>query len=67
MKYKCRLLLSCQSCKMHAHGEITRTQEVPLKKIIVECYRAVGSLTNSLQSSNFLLLLLLFFIDFGQG
>ena len=36
------------------------------KKIIVEGYRAVGSLNDSFQSSNFLLLLLLFFIDFGQ-
>ena len=35
------------------------------KKIIVEGYRAVGSLNDSFQSSN-LLLLLLFFIDFGQ-
>ena len=40
-------------------------QEVSLKKIIVEGYRAVGSLNDSLQSSNFLLLLL-FFIDYGQ-
>ena len=36
-----------------------------LKKIIVEGYKAVGSLNDSFQSSNFLLLLLLFFIDFG--
>ena len=35
------------------------------KKIIVEGYRAVGSLNDSFQSSNFLLLLL-FFIVFGQ-
>ena len=44
------------------------TQEVSLKKIIVEGYRAVGSLNDSFQSSNFLLapLLLLFLIDFGQ-
>ena len=41
-------------------------QEASLKKIIVEGYRAVGSLNDSFQSSNFLLLLLLFFIDFGQ-
>ena len=44
-----------------------REQEVSLKKIIVEGYRAVGSLNtknDSFQSSNFLLLL--FFIDFGQ-
>ena len=40
-------------------------QEASLKKIIVEGYRAVGS-NDSYQSSNFLLLLLLFFIDFGQ-
>ena len=39
-------------------------QEVSLKKIIVYGYRAVGSLNESFQSSNFLLLL--FFIDFGQ-
>ena len=39
-------------------------REVSLKKIIVEGYRAVGSLNDSFQSSNFLLLLL--FIDFGQ-
>ena len=30
-------------------------QEVSLKKIIVEGYRAVGSLNDSFQSSNFLL------------
>ena len=30
-------------------------QEVSLKKIIVESYRAVGSLNDSFQSSNFLL------------
>ena len=41
-------------------------QEASLKKIIVEGYRAVGSLNDSFQSSNFLLLLLLLFIDFGQ-
>ena len=43
-------------------------QEVFLKKIIVEGYTAVGSLNDSFQSSNFLLLLLLllFLIDFGQ-
>ena len=41
-------------------------QEASLKKIIVEGYRAVGSLNDNFQSSNFLLLLLLFFIDFGQ-
>ena len=41
-------------------------QEVSLKKIIVEGYRAVGSLNDSFQSSNFLLLLLLFYIDCGQ-
>ena len=41
-------------------------QEASLKMIIVEGYRAVGSLNDSFQSSNFLLLLLLFFIDFGQ-
>ena len=41
-------------------------QEVSFKKIILVGYRAVGSLNDSLQSSNFLLLLLLFFIDFGQ-
>ena len=35
-----------------------------LKKIIVEGYRAVGSLNDSFQSSNFLLLV--FFIAFGQ-
>ena len=37
-------------------------QEVSLKKIIVEGYRAVGFLNDSFQSSN----LLLFFMDFGQ-
>ena len=47
------------------YGEIGK-QDVSLKKIIVEGYRAVGSLNDSLQSSNFLLLLLLFFIDFSQ-
>ena len=41
-------------------------QEASLKKLIVEGYRAVGSLNGSFQSSNFLLLLLLFLIDFGQ-
>ena len=39
-------------------------QEVSLKKIIVEGYRAVRSVNDSLQYSNFLLLLLL--IDFSQ-
>ena len=43
---------------------IFKQEEVSLKKIIVEGYRAVGSLNDSFQSSNFLLLL--FFIDFGQ-
>ena len=41
-------------------------QEVSLKKIIVEGYRAVGSLSDSFQSFNFLLLVLMFFITFGQ-
>ena len=40
-------------------------QEPSLKKIIVEGYRAVGSLNDSFPSSNFLSLLLLFFIDLG--
>ena len=40
-------------------------QKASLKKILVESYRAMGSLNDSLQSSNFLLLLL-FFIDFSQ-
>ena len=40
-------------------------QEVSLKKIIVEGYRAVGSLNDSFKSSN-VLLLLVFFIDFGH-
>ena len=40
-------------------------QEVSLKKIHGEGYRVVGSLNDSFQSSN-VLLLLLFFIDFGQ-
>ena len=40
-------------------------QEVSLKNIIVEGYRTVGSLNDSFQSSNNLLLLL-FSIDFGQ-
>ena len=35
--------------------ELTDIQEVSLKKIIVEGYRAVGSLNDSCQSSNFLL------------
>ena len=52
-----------------SHGQmltvVTAEQEASLKKIIVEDYRAVGSLNDSFQSSNFLLLLL-FFIDFGQ-
>ena len=42
-------------------------QEVSLKKITVEGYRAVGSINtknDSFQSSKFMLLL--FFIDFGQ-
>ena len=39
--------------------------EVSLKKIIVEGYRAVGSLNDSFHFSN-CLLLLLFFIDCGQ-
>ena len=43
----------------------TKKQVVSLKKIIVESYRAVGSLNDSFQSSNYLLLLSLFFIDFG--
>ena len=46
-------------------NDLTENQEVSLKKIIVECNRAVGSLNDSYQSSNFLLLLL-FFIDFGH-
>ena len=46
-------------------NQTSNKQEVSLKKIIVEGYRAVGSLNDSFQSSNFLLLLL-FFIDFGQ-
>ena len=39
-----------------------------LKKISVEAYRAVGSLNDNFQSSNFYWkpLLLLFFIAFGQ-
>ena len=41
-------------------------QDASLKKKIVEGYRAVGSLNDSFQSSTFLLLLLLFFIEFGQ-
>ena len=44
----------------------TAKQEASLKKISVEGYIAVGSLNDSFQSSNVLLLLLLFFIDFGQ-
>ena len=35
---------------------LSTKQEVSLKKIIVEGYRAVGSLNDSFQSSNFLLL-----------
>ena len=44
------------------------TQVIMPNKVsrIVEVYRAVGSLNDSFQSSNFLLLLLLFFIDFCQ-
>ena len=41
-------------------------QEVSLKKITVENYRAVGSSNGSFQSSNFLLLVVVFFIAFGQ-
>ena len=44
---------------------LTENKKHLYKKIIVEGYRAVGSLNDSFQSSNFLLLLL-FFIDFGQ-
>ena len=43
---------------------INLKQEVSLKKIIIEGYRAVGSLNDSFHSSNFLLLV--FFIDFSQ-
>ena len=44
---------------------LRRKQEASFKKIIVEGNRVVGSLNDSFQSSNFLSLLLLFFIDFG--
>ena len=44
----------------HKAGHYMYKQEVCFKKIIVEGYRAVGSL------SSIFLLLLLFFIDFGQ-
>ena len=43
-------------------GQVICKQGVSLKKIIVEGYRAVGSLNDSFHSSNFLL----FLIDFGQ-
>ena len=49
----------------HRKKRYNTEQGVSLKKIIVESYRAVGSLNDSFQSSNFMFLLL-FFIDFGQ-
>ena len=49
--------------QQHTHTK-KKKQEVSLKKIIVEDYRAVGFLNDGIQSSN--LLLLLFFIDFKQ-
>ena len=39
-----------------------QTKKVSLKNIIVEVYRAVSSLNDSFQSSDFLLLLLLLFL-----
>ena len=48
---------------MNTKKEVKHKQEVSLKKIILEGYKAVGSLNDSFQSLNFLLL---FFIDFGQ-
>ena len=51
------------NCIVRSHYCIVK-QEVSLKKIIAEGYRAVGSLNDSFQSLNSLLLLL--FFDFGQ-
>ena len=60
-----KLILKKNMYKINAHIKKGK-QEVSLKKITFEGYRAVGSLNDSFQSSNFLLLLLLFFIDLGQ-
>ena len=54
---------NCIVCIVRSHYCIVK-QEISLKKIIAEGYRAVGSLNDSFQSSNSLLLLL--FFDFGQ-